>query len=135
VESPSKARTIERYLGKDYQVLSSMGHIRDLPEKELGVDVDHNFEPKLVVTNQKQAKALRKAVKQAQVVYLATDNDREGEAIAFDLYETLRTSKEKTPYLRVVFNEITKSVRFKPPPRSTMKRWTPNAPGASWTGW
>jgi len=110
VESPSKARTIERYLGKDYRVLSSMGHIRDLPQRELGVDVEKDFEPTLIVTNRKQAMKLRQEAKSAETVYLATDNDREGEAIAFDLFETLRGKKEKTPYQRVVFNEITKSV-------------------------
>ena len=110
VESPSKAKTIERYLGKDYRVLSSMGHIRDLPAKELGVDVENGFEAKIVVTNTKQAKLLRKEAKAADAVFLATDNDREGEAIAFDLFETLKLKKESTPYHRVVFNEITKSV-------------------------
>lgn len=110
VESPSKARTIERYLGKDYRVLSSMGHIRDLPKKELGVDIENGFEANLIVTNQKQAKLLRKEAKVADAVYLATDNDREGEAIAFDLFEILKTKREKTPYLRAVFNEITKPV-------------------------
>ncbi len=110
VESPSKARTIEQYLGKGYKVLSSMGHIRDLPTKELGVDVERDFEAKFEVTNQKQAKLLRQAVKDADVIVLATDNDREGEAIAFDLYETLRKRGEDKPYQRVVFNEITKSV-------------------------
>jgi len=110
VESPSKARTIEQYLGKGYKVLSSMGHIRDLPTKELGVDVERDFDATFEVTNQKQAKLLRQAVKGADVVVLATDNDREGEAIAFDLYETLRKRGEDTPYRRVVFNEITKSV-------------------------
>lgn len=113
VESPSKARTIERYLGKGYRVLSSMGHIRDLPKKTLGVDLEDAFEPSLVVTNKKQATLLRKEAKAADVVYLATDNDREGEAIAFDLLETLKTKREKTPYVRVVFNEITKSVILK----------------------
>ncbi len=110
VESPSKAKTIERYLGKDFRVLSSMGHIRDLPAKELGVDVEKDFEPTLIVTNKKQAMLLRKEAKVADAVYLATDNDREGEAIALDLYETLKKKNEKTPYYRVVFNEITKAV-------------------------
>lgn len=109
VESPAKARTIERYLGKDYHVLSSMGHIRDLPHDELGVDVEEGFEPHLIVTNQKQAKLLRQAVKGASTVYLATDNDREGEAIAYDLFEVL-DHKNKAKYARVVFNEITREV-------------------------
>jgi DNA topoisomerase-1 len=109
VESPAKARTIERYLGKDYHVLSSMGHIRDLPHDELGVDVEEDFEPHLIVTNQKQAASLRKAVKGATMVYLATDNDREGEAIAYDLFEVL-DHKNRAKYARVVFNEITREV-------------------------
>ncbi len=109
VESPAKARTIQRYLGKDFKVMSSMGHVRDLPEKELAVDIEHDFEPKFVVTNKKAVAQLRKAVEDAEVVYLATDPDREGEAIAFDLYEVLNHKKKK-PYLRVTFNEITKRV-------------------------
>jgi len=109
VESPAKARTIQRYLGKDFKVMSSMGHVRDLPEKELAVDIEHDFEPKFVVTNEKAVARLRKAVEDAEVVYLATDPDREGEAIAFDLYEVL-DHKKKKPYLRVTFNEITKRV-------------------------
>ena len=109
VESPTKARTIQRYLGKDFKVMSSMGHVRDLPEKELAVDIERDFEPKFVITNKKAVAQLRKAIEDAEVVYLATDNDREGEAIAFDLYEVLNHRKKK-PYLRVVFNEITKRV-------------------------
>ena len=109
VESPTKARTIERYLGQGFKVLSSYGHVRDLPERELAVDIEHDFEPKLVVTNKKSLPDLKKAVDTAETVYLATDNDREGEAIAFDLYEVLN-HKHDTPYERVVFNEITKGV-------------------------
>ncbi len=109
VESPTKARTIERYLGKGFKVLSSMGHVRDLPEKELAVDIERDFEPKLIVTNKKAVSQLRKALEGAEVVYLATDNDREGEAIAYDLYEVLDHNRQKK-YLRVVFNEITQRV-------------------------
>ena len=109
VESPAKARTIERYLGKGFKVMSSMGHVRDLPERELAVDIEHDFKPKLIVTNKKAVAQLKKAVENAEVVYLATDNDREGEAIAYDLYEVLNHKKGKK-YLRVVFNEITKRV-------------------------
>jgi len=111
VESPTKARTIERYLGKGFKVMSSMGHVRDLPERELAVDIEHDFEPKLIVTNKKAVAQLKKAVENAEVVYLATDNDREGEAIAYDLYEVLdHKNKKGKKYLRVVFNEITKRV-------------------------
>jgi DNA topoisomerase-1 len=109
VESPTKARTIERYLGKGFKVLSSMGHVRDLPQRELAVDIEGDFEPKLIVTNKKAVTQLKKAVADAEAVYLATDNDREGEAIAYDLYEVLEP-KHKKKYLRVVFNEITKRV-------------------------
>ncbi|MBI1730162.1 type I DNA topoisomerase [Candidatus Acetothermia bacterium] len=109
VESPTKARTIERYLGKGFKVLSSFGHVRDLPERELAVDIEKDFEPKIVVTNKKSITELKKAAQSAETVYLATDNDREGEAIAFDLYEVLN-QKGKQKYLRVVFNEITKKV-------------------------
>jgi len=109
VESPTKARTIERYLGAGFKVMSSMGHVRDLPERELAVDIERDFQPKLVVTNRKAVSKLRKAIEKAEAVYLATDNDREGEAIAYDLYEVLN-HKRKAKYLRVVFNEITKRV-------------------------
>ena len=112
VESPTKARTIERYLGKGFKVLSSFGHVRDLPHKEIAVDIENDFEPKLVITNKKSVTELKKAVEKADVIYLATDNDREGEAIAFDLYEVLNSKKSKKSkeYVRVVFNEITKKV-------------------------
>lgn len=109
VESPTKARTLKRYLGRGFQVMSSMGHVRDLPERELAVDIEHDFQPKLIVTNRKAVAQLQKAVEKAEVVYLATDNDREGEAIAYDLYEVLNHQRGKK-YVRVVFNEITKRV-------------------------
>lgn len=109
VESPTKSRTIERYLGPGFKVLSSYGHVRDLPERELAVDIENDFEPKLVVTNKKPLPDLKQAVDDAEVVYLATDNDREGEAIAFDLHEVL-DGKQNARYERVVFNEITQSV-------------------------
>jgi len=109
VESPTKARTIERYLGKGFKVLSSFGHVRDLPHKEIAVDIEKDFEPKLVITNKKSITELKKAVEKADTIYLATDNDREGEAIALDLYEVL-SKKNGKEYVRVVFNEITKKV-------------------------
>ena len=109
VESPSKARTINRYLGDDYHVAASMGHVRDLPQKRLGVDVQENFTPEYeVVAGRKKAiAALRKAAREADEVYLATDLDREGEAIAWHLYEAL--GLEGKPTWRVVFNEITRT--------------------------
>lgn len=109
VESPAKAKTIERFLGNDYQVESSFGHIVDLPSKELGVDVDNNFEPKYIVDKDKKAvvKKLKDLAKKADTVWLASDEDREGEAISWHLAESLGLDKDKTK--RIVFNSITKS--------------------------
>ncbi|MCK5247991.1 type I DNA topoisomerase, partial [Candidatus Bipolaricaulota bacterium] len=109
VESPTKARTIGQYLGKDYQVLSSQGHVRDLPKNDLGVNIEKGFEPKLETRRTKNLAKLREAAKEAQHVYLATDHDREGEAIAYDLYAILnRVIKDESAFSRLVFNEITK---------------------------
>jgi len=109
VESPAKAKTIEKFLGKDYKVESSFGHIADLPSKELGVDVEGDFMPKYQVSKDKKdvVKKLKDLAKKADVVWLASDEDREGEAIAWHLAETLKLDKEKTR--RIVFHEITKS--------------------------
>ncbi|WP_411767839.1 type I DNA topoisomerase [Winogradskyella sp. A3E31] len=109
VESPAKAKTIEKFLGKDYKVESSYGHIADLPSKELGVDVEGDFDPKYQVSKDKKdvVKKLRDLAKKAETVWLASDEDREGEAIAWHLAETLKLDKEKTK--RIVFHEITKS--------------------------
>ncbi|MEM6515984.1 MAG: type I DNA topoisomerase [Bacteroidota bacterium] len=109
VESPAKAKTIEKFLGKDYKVESSFGHIADLPSKELGVDVEGNFEPKYQVSKDKKdvVKKLRDLSKKAEIVWLASDEDREGEAIAWHLAESLGLDKSKTK--RIVFHEITKS--------------------------
>lgn len=109
VESPAKAKTIEKFLGKDFKVESSFGHISDLPSKELGVDVDGDFKPKYQVSNDKKAvvKKLKDLAQKADTVWLASDEDREGEAIAWHLAETLKLEKEKTK--RIVFHEITKS--------------------------
>ncbi len=108
VESPTKAKTISKFLGKDYKVLSSFGHIRDLPKSKLGVDVEHGFEPTyLVPTKSKKAVAdLKKAAKEAEMVYLATDEDREGEAIAWHVAQALNLDPKK--YKRVTFHEITR---------------------------
>src|SRR3954447_12871205 len=111
VESPAKARTIERCLGSDYQVLASYGHVRDLPENpgkgKLGVDVDHDFEPEYVVPEdrKRQVRDIEKAAKTAEQVYLATDLDREGEAIAWHVAEAAHVPTSKTH--RVTFSEIT----------------------------
>ena len=109
VESPAKAKTIEKFLGNDYKVMSSYGHIADLPDKELGVDVQHGFKPQYLVAADKRnlVKALKEEVKKADTVWLASDEDREGEAIAWHLSEELKLSQEKTK--RIVFNSITKS--------------------------
>ncbi|MBR9757998.1 MAG: type I DNA topoisomerase [Algicola sp.] len=109
VESPAKAKTIEKFLGKDFKVESSFGHIADLPSKELGVDVDGDFKPKYVVSKDKKAvvKKLKDLAKKAEMVWLASDEDREGEAIAWHLAESLGLDKAKTK--RIVFHEITKT--------------------------
>ena len=109
VESPAKAKTIEKFLGKDFKVESSFGHISDLPSKELGVDVEGDFQPKYKVSSDKKAvvKKLKDLAKKAEMVWLASDEDREGEAIAWHLAENLKLSKEKIK--RIVFHEITKS--------------------------
>ena len=109
VESPAKAKTIEKFLGKDYQVESSFGHIADLPARELGVNVEKDFKPKYVVSSDKKSvvKKLKDLAKKAEVVWLASDEDREGEAIAWHLAEELKLEKDKTR--RIVFNSITKN--------------------------
>ncbi len=110
VESPSKAKTIGKYLGPQYQVKACMGHLRDLPKSTMGVDFEHNFEPHYIPMKGKEAviSDLKKAAKGSSSVYLATDPDREGEAISWHLKELLNIPDEKT--LRVTFNEITKNV-------------------------
>ncbi|WP_367912445.1 type I DNA topoisomerase [Bacillus pumilus] len=108
VESPAKAKTIERYLGKKYKVKASMGHIRDLPKSQLGVDTEHDFEPRYITIRGKGPvlKELKTAAKKAKKVYLAADPDREGEAIAWHLAHSL--DLDLSSDCRVVFNEITK---------------------------
>jgi len=108
VESPAKAKTIEKFLGKEFKVESSFGHIADLPTKELGVDVDGDFSPKYTVNKDKKSvvKKLKDLANKAETVWLASDEDREGEAIAWHLAEELKLDKDKTK--RIVFSEITK---------------------------
>jgi len=112
VESPTKVKTISKYLGKDYTVLSSRGHIIDLPKSGLGVDVEHNFEPEYTVIEGKGKvlTELKKAAKEADTIILATDLDREGEAISWHLHEALSNTKglKTKKYKRVIFHEITK---------------------------
>ncbi|MGI8786717.1 MAG: type I DNA topoisomerase [Pyrinomonadaceae bacterium] len=116
VESPAKAKTINKYLGSDYLVLASIGHIKDLPSKELGVDIENNFEPTYEVipdkkkrNNKKVVSDLKKAAKEADSIYLAADPDREGEAICQHLAEEIVPKKPKKQVFRVMFNEITKN--------------------------
>jgi DNA topoisomerase-1 len=108
VESPAKAKTINKYLGRDFKVIASMGHVRDLPKSKLGVDVEAGFAPEYVVipAREKVIKELKEAAKHASEIYVATDPDREGEAIGWHLAEELGTGKKKVR--RLMFNEITK---------------------------
>ena len=110
VESPAKAKTIEKYLGGDHKVMASMGHLRDLPKSKMGVDIENGFQPQYIAVRDKKEliQELKKAAKSAKTVYLATDPDREGEAISWHLKELLGLDDEKAK--RVTFNEITKKV-------------------------
>jgi len=109
VESPAKVKTIKKFLGSSYEVVASNGHVRDLPKSTLGIDVEHDFEPKYITIRGKGdiLATLRKEVKKADKIYLATDPDREGEAIAWHLYEALKLDNKKV--YRISFNEITKN--------------------------
>ena len=113
VESPAKAKTIKKYLGKDFEVLASYGHVRDLVPKEGAVDTEHHFAMKyqVVERNQKHVDAISRALKKADSLFLATDPDREGEAISWHLYELLKGlgQLEGKAVQRVVFYEITKN--------------------------
>ena len=109
VESPAKAKTIEKYLGVNYKVASSFGHISDLPSKNIGIDIENDFKPKYEISSDKKTivKNLKNLVKKSKTVWLASDEDREGEAIAWHLFRTLKLDADNTK--RIVFNEITKS--------------------------
>ena len=109
VESPAKAKTIKKFLGSNYEVIASNGHVRDLPKSQMGIDVDNDFEPKYITIRGKGdiLAQLRKEVKKADKVYLATDPDREGEAISYHLSKALKLDDKK--YKRITFNEITKN--------------------------
>src|SRR3954452_24716297 len=115
VESPAKAKTINKYLGKDFIVKASIGHIKDLPSKGLGVDIDHDFEPTYELipdskkrNNKRIVAELKKAAKEVDAIYLAADPDREGEAICQHLAEEIVPKRPAKPAFRVMFNEITK---------------------------
>ena len=110
VESPAKAKTIEGYLGKNYKVVASFGHVRDLPKSKLGIDVEHNFTPEYIIPrgSAKKINELKKLIHGAETIYLATDLDREGEAIAWHIVQAIPpTSKQDVK--RITFSEITKS--------------------------
>jgi DNA topoisomerase-1 len=111
VESPAKAKTIGKYLGKNFTVKASLGHVKDLPKKNLSVDVDNDFKPvyEVIEGKKKLMQELRQAAKGSDAVYLAADPDREGEAICFHLQEELQDKKNGVKFFRVMFNEITKS--------------------------
>ena len=113
VESPAKAKTIEKFLGKDFEVLSSYGHIRDLKKKDFSVDIEHNYKPiyEIPADKKKLVETLKQEADKADMVWLASDEDREGEAIAWHLYEVLKLKPENTK--RIVFHEITKSAILK----------------------
>ncbi|MEA2069150.1 MAG: toprim domain-containing protein, partial [Verrucomicrobiota bacterium] len=110
VESPAKAKKINKFLGKDYVVMASVGHVRDLPPKKLGVKVDSDFEPEYVATTRgkKVLKELKAEAKKCENIYLAPDPDREGEAIAWHLFEALKKTVSPESFFRVTYNEITK---------------------------
>ena len=139
VESPAKAKTINKYLGRDYKVVASMGHIRDLPKSKLGVDVDNDFAEEYVSieSRKKVIKELKDAAKDASDIYVATDPDREGEAIGWHLIQELKGKKRKIH--RLTFNEITKKAiqeALKHPRDRSTRRWsTRSGRGASSIGW
>lgn len=109
VESPAKVKTIKKFLGANYEVMASQGHVRDLPKSQLGFDPEHDYEPKYITIRGKGdlLASLRKEVKKADKIYLATDPDREGEAISWHLYYALKLESKKV--YRITFNEITKN--------------------------
>src|SRR3954467_8144794 len=109
VESPAKAKTINKYLGRNYKVIASMGHVRDLPKSKLGVDIDEDFEPsyEVIASRKKVLKELKDAAKESEDIFIATDPDREGEAIGWHLAEELGAGNRKK-IRRLMFNEITK---------------------------
>ena len=108
VESPAKAKTIEKFLGKDFKVMSSFGHIRGLRKKDFGIEIENKFKPVYVVSPDKKkvVSELKSAAQKAEIIWLASDEDREGEAIAWHLSEVLNLEEDNTK--RIVFHEITK---------------------------
>src|ERR1700689_326268 len=115
VESPGKVKAIGKYLGKQYLVKASLGHVKDLPKKDLSVDVENDFTPvyEVIEGKRKLIQELKQAAKGVDNIYLAADPDREGEAICFNLQEELENKKSGTKIFRVMFNEITKNAILK----------------------
>ena len=113
VESPAKAKTIEKFLGNNFKVTSSMGHIRDLAKKDFGIEIENNYQPQYIISDDKKkvVAELKKLAKSATEIWLASDEDREGEAIAWHLKEVLGLKPEHTR--RIVFHEITKVICYK----------------------
>ncbi|HUS04369.1 MAG TPA: toprim domain-containing protein, partial [Dehalococcoidia bacterium] len=110
VESPAKARTLNKILGRSYTVKASLGHVRDLPQSSLGVKVDNDFDPQYVIPQKKKkvVREIKQAASKANSIYLATDPDREGEAISWHLVNAAKLDKGNLPIHRVVFHEITR---------------------------
>src|SRR5271170_1735435 len=115
VESPAKAKTIGKYLGKQFIVKASLGHVKDLPKRDLSVDVDNDFKPvyEVIEGKRKLIQELKKAAQGVDSIYLAADPDREGEAICYHLQEELENKKSGVKIFRVMFNEITKNAILK----------------------
>ena len=138
VESPAKAKTIRKYLGSGYEVAASMGHIRDLPQSQLGIDVEKNYEPKYINIKGKEKviRELKSLAKESDEVFLATDPDREGEAISWHLAKLL--GLDPAAHNRVTFGEITKKgvqEGMAAPRAIDMDLSTPSRRAACWTGW
>ena len=138
VESPAKAKTIGKYLGRGYKVTASMGHVRDLPASQLGIDIENGYKPKYITIKGKQklVKELKAEAKKCDGVLLATDPDREGEAISWHLANLL--GLDPAAPNRVTFDEITKKGVQEGMPTPAPSTWTcstPSRPGGSWTGW
>ena len=138
VELPAKVKTIKKFLGSKYEVAASMGHVRDLPKSQLGIDVEHDYEPKYITIRGKGEllASLRKLVKKADKVYLATDPDREGEAISWHLITALGLQDlvKQHKLFRITVNEITKSAVTEAI-KSTQAWWTHSRHAVFWTGW
>ena len=133
-----KSEDHKKFLGANYEIAASNGHVRDLPKSQMGIDIEHDFEPKYITIRGKGdiLAALRKSAKKADKVYLATDPDREGEAISWHLSKALKLDDAEVH--RITFNEITKSAvkeSLKHARGIDMTWWTRSRPGAVWTGW